>query len=77
MDAIQMIEAQQQGKENTPAWMVGEQLKDICRAEPDSAKLVREDLGNPGNAGPLDAFLKKLLETMQQGLQVTQLRSFQ
>lgn len=39
-----LIEAQQQGKENTPEWMIGQQLKDICRREPESAKLVEQDL---------------------------------
>lgn len=34
----------QQGAESTPVWMVGEQLKDICRSEPHSAELVAQDL---------------------------------
>lgn len=37
----------QQGKERTPVWMVGEQLKDICRNEPKSAELVAQDLDIP------------------------------
>ena len=42
---FEKIEAQQ-AKEagRTDAWMVGEQLKDICRAEPRSAELVDKDL---------------------------------
>lgn len=44
MDAIKMIEAQQKGKENTPAWMVGEQLKDICRSDHRCAEIVAKDL---------------------------------
>jgi len=36
--------AAQQGEEDTPVWMVGEQLKDICRSEPQSAELVAQDL---------------------------------
>lgn len=48
MTVFEMIEAQQKGKENTPAWMVGEQLKDICRNEPASAELVAQDLSNTG-----------------------------
>lgn len=44
MKAIELIEAQQKGKEGTPAYMVGEQLKDICRSEPASADLVEKDL---------------------------------
>lgn len=45
--AIEMIEAQQKkAKERRAAWMVGEQLKDICRREPESAALIAEDLQN-------------------------------
>lgn len=45
---FEKIEAQQ-AKENgrTDAWMVGEQLKDICRAEPRSAELIDKDLDIP------------------------------
>ncbi len=39
--------AAQQGEEYTPIWMVGEQLKDICRSEPKSAELVAQDLDIP------------------------------
>ena len=43
--AIQAIEAQQaKVKERSPQWMVGEQLKDICRLEPRSAELIAQDL---------------------------------
>ncbi|MBD5151183.1 MAG: hypothetical protein HDT16_01510 [Oscillibacter sp.] len=41
--ALQKISAQQP-KERTPVWMVGEQLKDILRAEPSLAELVAQDL---------------------------------
>ena len=45
--AIQAIEAQQSKvKERSPQWMVGEQLKDICRMEPRSAELIAQDLEN-------------------------------
>lgn len=44
MSVFEKIEAQQKGKENTPEWMVGEQLKEICAAEPDCAELVEKDL---------------------------------
>lgn len=44
MTVFEKIEAQQKGCENTPAWMVGEQLKDICAADPECATLVAEDL---------------------------------
>ena len=41
---IAKIEAQQKGKKGTAPWMVGEQLKDICRNEPACAELVDKDL---------------------------------
>ena len=51
MNAIEKIEAEQAKLQNTdPAWMAGQQLKDICRAEPHSAKIVAEDLGAPGRS---------------------------
>ena len=44
-DAIRAIEAQQaEVKPRSPQWMVGEQLKDICRREPKSAELIVQDL---------------------------------
>ena len=39
--------AAHQGEEGTPVWMVGEQLKDLCRNEPKSAELVAQDLDIP------------------------------
>ncbi len=43
--AIAAITAQQaKVKDRSPQWMVGEQLKDICRAEPASAELILQDL---------------------------------
>ena len=45
--AIGKIEAQQKGIENTAPWMVGEQLKEICRREPESAELLDKDLDVP------------------------------
>lgn len=47
MTVFEMIEAQQKGKENTDPWMVGEQLKDICRQDPHCAEIVAQDLENP------------------------------
>ena len=45
--AIQLIEKQQKEvKERSAPWMVGEQLKDICRWEPKSAELIFQDLQN-------------------------------
>lgn len=42
-DALDKITAQQP-KERTPVWMVGEQLKDLLRAEPHLAEIVAQDL---------------------------------
>lgn len=50
MTVFEMIEAQQKGKENTAPWMVGEQLKDICRNDPHCAEIVAQDLGTPAMA---------------------------
>lgn len=44
---IEKITEQQQGKENTDAFMVGEQLKDICRMNPDAVEIVLQDLDVP------------------------------
>lgn len=41
--ALDKITAQQP-RERTPVWMVGEQLKDMLRAEPHLAELVEQDL---------------------------------
>ena len=49
MRVIKMIEEQQKAlDEYTPTRMVGEQLKDICRAEPESAELLEQDLQKKG-----------------------------
>jgi hypothetical protein len=46
--AIQAIERQQKSvKERSAPWMVGEQLKEICRREPKSAELIAQDMENP------------------------------
>ncbi len=43
--AIAAIEAQQTKlEEDSMPWLVGEQLKDICRMEPRSAELIAQDL---------------------------------
>ena len=42
--ALLAIEAQQP-KERNAIWMVGEQLKDMLRAEPHLAEIVEQDLG--------------------------------
>lgn len=43
--AIAMLEEQQaKVPPRSPQWMVGEQLKDICRREAQSAELIAQDL---------------------------------
>ena len=44
MTVFEKITALQKGKENTPAWMVGEQLKEICRSDRHCAEIVAQDL---------------------------------
>ena len=46
--ALNLIEAQQQSLQGSPAFFVGEQLKDMLRAEPVHAQLVAQDLAVPG-----------------------------
>lgn len=48
MTVIEKIEAQQQGCEGTDRWVVGEQLKEICRHEKESAELLDKDLDAEG-----------------------------
>ena len=46
--AIKLLNEQQSKvKERSAPWMVAEQLKDICRREPESAELLAKDLENP------------------------------
>lgn len=45
--AIAMLEEQQaKVPARSPQWMVGEQLKDLCRQEPHCAELIAQDLEN-------------------------------
>lgn len=46
-NAVSKIEAQQQGKENTTVWYVGEQLKEICRESSHNSDIISTDLDNP------------------------------
>ncbi len=65
MTVFEKIEAQQAKlKDTEPAWMVGEQLKDICRADPGCAEIVAQDLENPDMnlekaAGQIHAYANK------------------
>lgn len=46
--AIELLNEQQRKvKERSAPWTVAEQLKDICRREPESAELLAKDLENP------------------------------
>lgn len=47
MSVFEIIEAKQKGIEGSPVWMVGEQLKEICAADPHCAELVEKDLDDP------------------------------
>lgn len=48
MSAVEKIERQQaKEKGRTAAWMVGEQLKDMARREPESEELLDKDLDIP------------------------------
>ena len=54
-EAIEKLNAQQAKVVNrSAAWMVAEQLKDICRREPESAALIAKDL-SVGGMGIVDA----------------------
>ena len=58
------IEAQQP-KERSAVWMVGEQLKDICRADPAAAEILLADLThNPDMT--LEAAEKKIAARAKQ-----------
>ena len=46
MTVFEKIESLQKGLEETDVYMVGQQLKDICRREPECAPLVLADLDN-------------------------------
>ena len=46
-ELLTIIETQRKGKEDTPVWMVGEQLLDIAAGEPDSLELLKRDLVIP------------------------------
>lgn len=48
MSVFERIAQLQAGREMSPAWMVGEQLKEICRADPHCAELVEKDLEGKG-----------------------------
>ncbi len=58
MTVFEKIEVQQKGKEETAAWMVGEQLKEICRADPHCADILASDLDNEGMS--IDAAERKI-----------------
>ena len=63
--AIGMIEAQQEeARYHSQPWLVGEQLKDVCRMEPRCAELIAQDLENEAMSiveaeKKIEAFAKK------------------
>lgn len=61
MAAIAAIEEQQRGHNHDTVWMVGEQLKDICRREEHSAELIATDL-KENKAMSIVAAEKKIAE---------------
>lgn len=44
MDVFEKIAMQQAGKEESPVWFVGEQLKAMCRADARCAEILERDL---------------------------------
>lgn len=50
MSAFEKITAQQQGKEHTPVWMVGQQLKDMLQDDPTLEEILDKDLDVKGMA---------------------------
>lgn len=52
MDIFAKITSQQEGHDGDDVWMVGEQLKDICRREPGCVSILMEDLENEDMAIP-------------------------
>ena len=42
-----LLDQQSKVTERSPQWMVAEQLMDICRAEPESAAILAQDLDVP------------------------------
>ena len=69
MQAIAAIEKQQEGRKRDAAWMIGEQLKDICCRESHSAAILLEDLQNTKMA--LAEAEKKIAERARQNRQGT------
>lgn len=59
-EAISAIE-EQQPKERTAVWMVGEQLKDMCRGDERAAEIILADLRSGGKMTLADAE-KKIAE---------------
>ena len=60
MNVFEKIAAQQEGKEDTTVWMVGEQLKEICRSDPHCATIVDQDLDSKSMS--LEEAEKKITE---------------
>lgn len=68
MSVFEIIEAQQKGIEGSPAWTVGEQLKEICAGDPHCAELVEKDLEDPAmNLAAAERQIKAWADTQRKG----------
>lgn len=65
-EAIKKIE-EQQPKERTAVWMVGEQLKDMLRAEPHLAELVVQDMESGKKLADCEKKIKALADEHKKG----------
>ena len=70
MNVYEKIAAQQKGKEHTDVWMVGQQLRDLLRADPTLEEIVDTDLDLPQMslmhcAGKIKARADELHKTMK------------
>lgn len=67
-ETIRKIEHQQAGKEGTPAYMIGEQLKDIIRDNPAAEDIIGADLDIAEmNLDAAAAMLKKYADGHRKG----------
>lgn len=55
-----LLEQQGRHKQYSPQWAVAEQIMDICRAEPESAELIAQDLENDAmSIGEAEKLIRK------------------
>ncbi len=66
-EAVRKI-AEQQTAERTPVWMVGEQLKELLRDQPELAEIVLEDLdGKPEALAKCEKKIKEFADRNKKG----------